>query len=136
AGREIWGFGRIERGDSKSVPDGDTLYEIGSITKSFTGTLLADLALDETVTLDDPVRKYLPDDWSMPARDGREISLLQLSTHTSSLPRLPPGFTAHMLLTFSPHDPYSRFGPEDLRIALEQIELKRPIGNRVEYSNL
>ena len=136
AGRRVWGFGGIERDGQRVAPDGDTLYEIGSITKTFTGTLLADLADEGKVSLDDPVRKYLPEDWSIPRRDGREITLLQLATHSSSLPRMPPGFLTHTVLTLSVNDPYSEYRANDLAYALGQIELEQPIGSQVAYSNL
>jgi len=134
--RRVWGFGGYERNGERVVPDGKTVYEIGSITKTFTGTILADLVRDGTVRLDDPVKSHLPSGWTMPTRDDREISLLQLSTHTSSLPRMPPGFDAHLLLTLSVNDPYSRYGVEELRYALTKTKLHRPIGSRHEYSNL
>ena len=86
--------------------------------------------------LDDPVRRHLPSDWPMPTRDDRDISLLHLATHTSSLPRMPPGFDTHLLLTLSIHDPYAEFGVAELRNALERTTLRRPIGSQHEYSNL
>ncbi|MDQ3331012.1 MAG: beta-lactamase family protein [Planctomycetota bacterium] len=135
-GRRVWGFGGIERDGERVTPDGKTVYEIGSITKTFTGSLLADLAREGKVEIDDPVQKHLPADWTMPTRDGRQISLLHLTTHTSSLPRLPPGFGPFMVLTASVNDPYSRYESENLRLSLSQIELDRPIGSRHEYSNL
>ena len=135
-GRRVWGFGSIDRGGVRTPPDGHTLYEIGSVTKTFTGTLLADLAREGIVHIDDPVRKHLPDGWPMPTRDGREITLLHLTTHTSSLPRMPPGFGAFLLLTLAPNDPYANYREENLRLTLSQVELDRPIGSRLEYSNL
>lgn len=136
AGRQVWGFGGIDRDGRRVPPDGRTLYEIGSITKTFTGTVLADLVRDGTVALDDPVREYLPPDWSVPTRDGREVSLLHLTTHTSSLPRMPPGFLPLLVLTGSGEDPYAGYKRDNLRLTLWQLELSRPIGSRFEYSNL
>ncbi|MGC1275669.1 MAG: serine hydrolase domain-containing protein [Planctomycetaceae bacterium] len=134
--RRVWGFGGFERYGERVVPDAKTVYEIGSITKTFTGTILADLVQSGTLRLDDPVQGLLPDDWSMPTRDDRDVSLLHLATHTSSLPRMPPGFGAFMLLTGTGDDPYSEFRDENLKVTLTQIELTRPIGSRFEYSNL
>lgn len=135
-GRQVWGFGQVEIEGRTQTPDEDTIYEIGSITKAITGTLLADLTLAGKVQLDDPVGKHLPSDWPMPRRDGREISLLHLSTHTSSLPRMPPGIGPFLLLTGSVNDPYSKYQEENLQITLSQVELDRPIGSQFEYSNL
>lgn len=134
--RQIWGFGQVECEGKKQVPDGKTLYEIGSITKAITGTLLADLALAGEVQLDDPVSKHLPSEWMMPTRDGRAISLLHLTTHTSSLPRMPPGMAPFLLLTGTVKDPYSRYQEENLRVTLSQVKLDRPIGSQFAYSNL
>lgn len=136
AGRRTWGFGGIERGAQRNAPDARTLYEIGSITKTFTATILADLAAKGTVKLDDPVRLYLPADWSIPTRDQRDISLLHLATHTSSLPRMPPSYGPFLLLTGTSDDPYSKYRDENLRLTLSQVELRRPIGSHHEYSNL
>ncbi len=136
AGRSVWGFGLIERDGVRTTPDGRTLYEIASITKTMTGTLLADLVLEGRVQVDDPIASHLPSEWTMPMLAGRHISFLHLTTHTSSLPRMPPGFDPFLILTTSVNDPFSRYEDENLRLTLSQLELDRPIGSRYEYSNL
>jgi len=136
AGRSVWGFGGIERDGERTSPDGRTLYEIASITKTMTGTLLADLVLEGRVRVDDPIESHLPDGWIMPTLADRQVSFLHLATHTSSIPRMPPGFTPFLMLTASRNDPYSKYEDENLRITLSQLELDRPIGSRYEYSNL
>jgi hypothetical protein len=65
---------------------------IGSATKVFTTLLLADMVRRGEVALNDPASKYLPKTVTMPSRDGREITLLDLATHTSALPSLPDNF--------------------------------------------
>ncbi|MCA1557898.1 MAG: serine hydrolase, partial [Acidobacteria bacterium] len=87
-GRRIVGYGK-PAADSNAALDGDTVFEIGSITKVFTAILLADMVLRGEVSLSDPVSKYLPKTVKVPARNGKEITLLDLATHTSGLPRLP-----------------------------------------------
>ncbi len=77
--------------DAKNV-DENTVFEIGSVTKVFTGTLLAEAVRRGEVKLDDPVSKYLPATVKTPTRNGIEITLLELATHTSGLPRLPANF--------------------------------------------
>jgi D-alanyl-D-alanine-carboxypeptidase/D-alanyl-D-alanine-endopeptidase len=134
--QRVWGFGTIEREGRRTVPNGRTLYEIGSITKTMTGTLLADLVCNEQLQLDDRVQNELPSDWTMPRHHGRDISFLHLATHTSSLPRMPPGFQPFLVLTGTVNDPYAAYREENLRLSLSQIELSRPIGSRFEYSNL
>ena len=90
-GRRIVSYGSLEKGD-KRVLDGDTLYEIGSITKVFTSLLLADMAQRGEVKLDDPIAKYVPTTAKIPQREGRQITLVDLATHTSGLPRMPANF--------------------------------------------
>ena len=74
---------------SKQAPDADTVYRIGSITKSFTGLALLSLRDAGAVDLDDPLAKWIPEAAQLvyPSRDERPITLRQLATHTSGLPR-------------------------------------------------
>src|ERR1051325_6895635 len=87
-GSRVVSYGKIERGVSPDV-NGDTIYEIGSITKTFTTLLLQDMVERGGVKLDDPVAKYLPASVKMATRYGREITLAHLATHTSGLPSDP-----------------------------------------------
>ena len=81
-------WGRERLGDDRPVTS-ETVFEIGSITKVFTALLLADMARRGEVGLDDPAARHLPSDFILPLRDGREITLADLATHTSGLPRWP-----------------------------------------------
>jgi len=82
---------RVYRGWSRSGagPDELSLFEIGSVTKVFTGVLLADMTLHGEVALDDPLSRHLPD--PAPAWRHREPTLLELATHRSGLPNTPHG---------------------------------------------
>jgi serine-type D-Ala-D-Ala carboxypeptidase/endopeptidase len=111
--------------------DGDTLYEIGSITKVFTSLLLADMVERGEAALDDPVAKYLPPGVKMPERNGRQITLLDLSTHRSGLPRMPANFAPK-----DPLNPYIDYPVERLYEFLSSHELRRDVGAEYEYSNL
>ena len=87
-GRQIYSEGILS--DEKPVrPDGNTVYEIGSITKVFTAVLLADMSLKNKLNLTDPISRYLPAGVTSPMRNGREMTLLSLSTHRSGMPRFP-----------------------------------------------
>ncbi len=108
-----------------------SLFEIGSITKTFTGTLLADMVQRGEMAYDDPVQKYLPEGVTMPTWDGREITLVDLSTHHSGLPRLPDNFEPA-----DPADPYADYSVEHLYEFLSSHELRREPGSEYEYSNL
>jgi CubicO group peptidase (beta-lactamase class C family) len=110
--------------------DGDTLFEIGSISKVFTALILADMVSKGEVSLDDPAEKYLPAGARMPERGGRKITLADLSTHTSGLPRLPDNMPYGDL-----GDPYADYTEALLLEFLGRYELTRDIGSQHEYSN-
>jgi hypothetical protein len=81
-------FGKLDGGDA---PHGDTVYEIGSIAKTLTATLLAQAVLAGRLTLDAPLAQLLSD-FKVPSRSGKEITLDALGTHHSGLPRDPYNF--------------------------------------------
>src|ERR1700691_2756108 len=87
-GRKVVSYGALEKGDPR-VLNGDTVFEIGSVTKVFTSLLLSDMVQRGQVALTDPVAKYLPAGVRMPQRNGKQITLQDLATHTSGLPRIP-----------------------------------------------
>src|ERR1700691_5475901 len=81
-GSRVVSCGKMDNGTDKEV-NGDTLFEIGSITKTFTALLLQDMIERGEMKLDDPVVKYLPKSAKLPTHNGREITLFHLVTHTS-----------------------------------------------------
>jgi D-alanyl-D-alanine-carboxypeptidase/D-alanyl-D-alanine-endopeptidase len=130
AGQKVIARGTTAPGGT-IVPDADTVFEIGSITKVFTSLVLADMVERGEVKLDDPVAKFLPPAVKMPKRNGREITLLDLSNQVSGLPRLPDN-----LKPADPADPYADYGPARLYAFLSGHTLARDIGEAYEYSNL
>lgn len=124
---EVVAFGRLDDGNA---PDGDTVYEIGSITKTFTATLLAQAILSGPVTLDTPVAQLLPD-FTIPSRGGKEITLGELATQHSGLPRLPSN-----LLPKDAANPYADYDAAKLKAFLAGYGLPRDPGASYEYSNL
>ncbi len=108
---------------------GDTLFEIGSITKTFTASLLADMVRRGEVRLDDPVATTLPSSVHVPGRAGRNITLLDLATHTSGLPGLPTNIHPKDL-----SNPYADYTQEMLDEFLASYVLPRDIGSKYEYS--
>ena len=110
--------------------DEHSVFEIGSITKTFTGIILADMILKGKVSLDDPLQKYLPEGITAPTRNGASIKLVHLSNHTSSLPRLPGNFSPA-----NPANPYVDYSEKQLYDFLESYQLPRDIGSQYEYSN-
>ena len=129
-GSSIVSYGKLDDGASPEV-NGDTLFEIGSITKTFTALLLQDMIERGEMKLDDPVAKYLPRSVRMPTRNGKEITLFHLATHTSGLPRNPAN-----------HDPKYADNPEadyttgKFYAFLSGCQLTREPGAKFEYSNL
>ena len=129
-GRTVVGHGRLGA-DDPTQPDGDTVFEIASVTKVFTSTLLADLVVREELGLNAPVQSLLGTAAQMPTRGATKINLGHLATHTSGLPRLPGNF--------DPADetnPYADYDAERLYEFLSSHELRRDVGVTVEYSNV
>ncbi|WP_165251509.1 serine hydrolase [Paludisphaera soli] len=130
--RVVLGCGETARG-SGVVPDGSTVFEIGSITKVFTALLLAEAAGRGEVRLDQPVGELLPAGVRAPDYRGEPITLAQLAQHASSLPRLPSGF----LRTVKDWtNPYRDYGAGELHASLNRTRLAFPPGSGVKYSNL
>ena len=124
---EVVAFGKLDDG---KMPDGDTVYEIGSVTKTFTATLLASAELSGRVTLDTPVAQLLPD-FKIPSRGGKEITLGLLATQHSGLPRMPSNFLPRDLA-----NPYADYDAAKLKAFLAGYRLPRDPGASHEYSNL
>jgi CubicO group peptidase (beta-lactamase class C family) len=122
-GRRVVAYGNLAKGDPRPA-DGDTIFEIGSISKVFTSLILADMVNRKEVALDDPATKYLPENVTMPERSGRFITLLDLSTHSSGLPPLPGNLK-----------PKADYSVDDLYQFLSRYTLPRDPGSEYEYSN-
>lgn len=126
------GYGYERLGGGHPVTPG-TVFEIGSITKVFTALLLADMVRRGDLGVDDPVARHLPGNFHLPALDGRSITLADLATHTSGLPRFPTfggtPFSSAWL------DALARFSVADLQAWLGDFHPQRPAGTAWEYSN-
>ncbi|HEY1221358.1 MAG: serine hydrolase [Bryobacteraceae bacterium] len=129
-GTRIVTYGKLAKDDARPL-NGDTVFEIGSITKVFTALLLADMAQHGEVKLDDPIAKYLPEGVKAPQRNGKQITLEELATHTSGLPRLPGNMTSK-----DAANPYADYSAEKLYAFLTSYQLARDPGEKWEYSNL
>ncbi|WP_179852945.1 MULTISPECIES: serine hydrolase domain-containing protein [unclassified Streptomyces] len=147
---EIRGVGRT--GPGGGLPGPDTLFEIGSVTKVFTSLVLARLALDGTVRLDEPLAEVLAGvrdgvregvrggvregRAAVPGRGREPITLRHLATHTSGLPRLPRGMLVKALLRPNDRDPYARCTAEYVLDGLTRTRLRTAPGRGFRYSNL
>jgi len=130
AGRRVVSHGVRAKGDARAL-DGDTVFEIGSITKVFTALLLSDMVARGEAALDEPVAALLPPEVRVPERGGKAITLIDLATHTSALPGLPTNFAPKDAL-----NPYADYTVDQLHTFLGEYALIRDIGSRYEYSNL
>jgi len=138
-----YAVGITERGDRRLVVHGyrdratvaeldrDTLFVIGSVTKLFTALLLADMAQRGEVSLSDPVSDFLPAGVRVPAHDGRHITLADLASHMSGLPRRPSNLPSQ-----DPANLYAGYSAELLYEFLSSYTLPGPIGEQVVYSNI
>jgi D-alanyl-D-alanine-carboxypeptidase/D-alanyl-D-alanine-endopeptidase len=129
-GRRVVAYGNLASGDPRPL-NGDTVFEIGSITKLFTSLLLADMAERNEVALADPVAKYLPATVKVPERRAEQITLEDLATHKSGLPRMPANVDPR-----DPGNPFAEYSVEQLYGFLSSYQLPRDIGERFEYSNI
>lgn len=130
SGRRVIAYGKSDK-DAALTLDGKTEFEIGSMTKVFTSLILSDMVQHGEVALDDPVAKYLPAGVKVPERGGRSITLVDLATHTSGLPRMPGNFAPK-----DPGNPYADYSVDQLYRFLSSYQLTRDIGSQFEYSNL
>lgn len=111
--------------------DGNSVFEIGSISKVFTATVLAELVQEGKLSLDDPVQKFLPAGVRVPSRNGKQITLRSLSEQNSGLPRMPTNFKPA-----DPANPYADYRGPQLYEFLSGYQLTRDPGAQFEYSNL
>lgn len=130
SGRRIVSYGALNQGDARPL-NADTVFEIGSISKVFTSLILADMVRRGEVALDDPVAKYLPPSVKMPSRNGKEITLRDLATHYSGLPRLPANMGRE-----DRANPYADYTVDQMYQFLSSHTLARDPGAQFEYSNL
>lgn len=106
------------------------VFEIGSITKVFTATLLANFVVNGTISLDDNINDFI----GFKIKDNIKISFKQLATHTSGLPRVPESLSSP---SQSLENPYKDFGAEALKLYLtEKLAMLQNPGEKSEYSNL
>lgn len=125
------GFGLADK-DRGDVPDSNTIFEIGSISKVFTAELAQLLSEQNQLNWQDNIRQYLPAE-AMPATDD-STTLLHLVTHTSGLPRLPESWYPKIMANEC--DPYSNLDMTDLYSTIKTGKKNKPSMGQYEYSNL
>ncbi len=129
-GTQFFSFGSGSRESSSAVTE-DTVFEVGSITKIFTCTILSDLVERGSLTLATPVQSLLPSEVRVPTRNSKAITLGTLAMQNSGLPRLPTNLDPAEI-----SDPYADYSGQNLYDFLNGYVLPRDPGATYEYSNL
>lgn len=130
-GRQIVPYGRFGRDESRPLT-GDTIFEIGSVTKVFTSALLADMVGRGELKLTDPVARYLPAGVTVGSSGGRTITLVDLATHTSGLPFWPSNVPATRAGALS----MATYTEAQLFQFLSGFQVPEGIGSKWMYSNV
>ncbi len=128
-GATYFAYGQTDRTDGRPV-DERTLFEIGSITKVFTTTVLADMAEHGELRLTNVVQDYVPNGVTVPVRQARAMTLTHLATHTSGLPYMPDN-----LPSAEGNQPFADYSAEQMFDFLNGYVLTRNPGALYEYSN-
>ncbi len=119
-----------QRTPGGSPTDRNTQFEIGSLTKVFTNLLLADLVAEGRVSYDTVIADLLPEAFVFDNAEVGRITLAQLATHRSGLPRLPAN-----LAPSDPADPYQGYDEQRLLRGLASARPRQPLGSQYAYSN-
>lgn len=127
-GRRIVAYGSLAKDDKRPLT-GDTIFEIGSITKVFTSLALMDMVQKGELSVTEPVSKYLPAAVKIPERHGKKITFQDLATQSSGLPEGEPSNADRSNL-------YAGYSKEQFYEFLSGYQLTRDIGSRFEYSNI
>ena len=120
--RQFYTAGTLRAGGTEKV-DENTIFEIGSISKVFTTLLLTQMEEQGKLKLSDPAQKLLPTAVAMPSKNGTQITLEHLATHTSGLPRMPSNFDPE-----DPRNPYADYTFQQMYDFLTSFTLVREIG--------
>jgi serine-type D-Ala-D-Ala carboxypeptidase/endopeptidase len=130
AGNRLFTYGSANSADNRPL-DGDTVFEIGSITKVLTALILVDMIERGEVAMTDPVANYLPASVKVPGHKGKPITLLDLATYTSELPNTPNNFAPKNRL-----NPWADYTVDQLYAFLSGYTLQYEPGTHYEYANL
>jgi beta-lactamase class C len=129
-GRVAYGFGRRGESQHSKAPDDHTVYELGSITKAFTGLLLAQAVMRGQVRITDPIAGALPPGTLPPSSPLTQVSFLDLATHSSGLPSVPDNLPSK-----DPQNPMAGYSTGLLLQYLPTARLAFPLGEQFLYSN-
>jgi len=128
SGVQYFNFGKTAQ-EGKPV-DENTIYEIGSISKVFTGILLAQQVLNGEINLDDDIARLLPNSISVSTMGDTKITFGHLTDHTSGFPRMPDNFAPA-----NPNNPYADYTVDQMYTFVSTYQPVRSVGAEYEYSN-
>jgi len=129
---EIFFYGETTKGNGL-LPDRNSIYEIGSVSKTFTAIMIAHAVNEGKILLNDDIRKYLPGSYPDLQFNGKPITILSLANQTSGFPRLPENFFQHP--AYKESDPYQAYSKEMIYQYLANFKLSQLPGTKAEYSN-
>lgn len=128
----FYNYGETKRNNS-TLPNPQTIYEIGSVTKTFCGLLLAIAVNEKKINLDDEIRGYLPGKYPNLPKGKNAICIKHLANHTSGLPRIPEDMmSAKDIDSLNPYKNYSRQMMLDY---LKKVKIEGSVGTTCDYSN-
>jgi CubicO group peptidase (beta-lactamase class C family) len=130
SGSRVFAAGALGNG-TDGRPDGDTVFFIGSVSKTFTALLLLDMVERGEVRLDDHVAKYLPTSVVLPKHGDKAITLFHLATHSAGLP-----FNADNMSGKDVREEYESYSVEKMYAFLSSYQLSRDPGAEYQYSNV
>lgn len=129
-GSSVVSYGKLDNGTDQDV-DGNTVFEMGSVTKTFTALLLQDMIERGEMKLDDPVAKYLPKSVTLPTFNGRELTVFDLATQSSGFPHDPDNYDPKLA-----NHPYEDYSVQKMYEYLSRYKLPWAPGTKFGYSNL
>jgi CubicO group peptidase (beta-lactamase class C family) len=125
-------YGEVKKNE-KQLPSNSTIYEIGSLTKTFTGLLFANAIADNKLGLEDDIRKYLPAECSKLMYNNIPVTVKHLLTHTSRIPRIPENIDKQE--NFDELNPYKNYNKKMVYEYLSTLKLDTLPGIKMDYSN-
>jgi CubicO group peptidase (beta-lactamase class C family) len=129
---ETYYYGETKK-ETNTLPNDKSLYEIGSITKTFTAILLSHAVNEKKITLNDDIRKYLPGNYPDLQFKNEPIRIVHLANHTSGLPGLPLDFNTSS--GYDASNPYLHYSKEMIYGYLKTFRPDTVAGARSQYSN-
>lgn len=128
-----YNYGEMKRGEKQAITNA-SIFEIGSVSKTFTGILLAQAVTDKKVSLNDDIRKYLPEEYKNLEYHGNPIQLVHLANHTSRIPRLPNDLEKQP--NYDANNPYKNYDKKMVFNFLKTVVIDTFPGKKSEYSNM